>query len=115
MKNEPISKEILEELGWKYRSGFYWELPWVTECNEISNRGLSWRLNYIAPDKALHIDYYERNSFEWERAYSGPCSTLDDILLLMTLLKLHQRSEYQDVGEPQWSDNIEPWERITEE
>ena len=110
-----MNKEVLVELGWVFKQGFYWTLPWITECDEISNRWLSWRLNYVAPDRALHIDCYERNSFEWERAYSGPCNIKEDLVEIMKLLKLHQKSPYQDVEEPRWSNNIEPWERITED
>ncbi len=111
-----ISKEIIAEQGWIYKSGFFWYLPWVTECDEISNRGLSWRLNYVAPDRALHIDCYERNAFEWERVYAGPCTTAEELKTIMQLLKLHQKSTLYSEEEGRdipWSDNIESWERLT--
>ena len=110
-----LTKDIIKELGWVYRSGFYWELPWNTDCDEISNRGLSWRLNFVDSDKALHVDCYERNAFEWERAYSGPCNTKKDLELIMKLLKLDQKTELYNDMDARWSDNIESWERLVED
>ena len=110
-----ISKEVLKEAGWVFRSGFYWELPWVTECDELSNRGLSWRLNYIAPDRALHIDCYERNSFEWERCYQGPCHTKEELLHIMEMFKLNNKSQYYKENDAPWSDNVGPYERLSED
>ncbi len=110
-----ISKEVIKELGWVFRQGFYWQLSWNTDCDEISNRGLSWRLNYAAPNKSLHIDCYERNAFEWERYYSGPCNTKEDLVDIMRLLKLHQKSELYTEMDVPWTDNTELWERITDD
>jgi hypothetical protein len=111
-----LTKEIIKELGWEYRSSFFWELPWNTDCDEISNRGLSWRLNFVSSDKTLHIDAYERNSFEWERIYAGPCNTKQDLIDIMKLLKLHQKSElYTEKAPRPWEDNKTFWDRITDD
>lgn len=110
-----LTKEILIELGWKYKGGFFWELPYVTECDELSNRGLSWRLNFVSPDRALHIDCYERNSFEWERAYMGPCHTKQELYFLMGIFKLNNKSPYYTENDAPWTDNIEPTKRVSED
>lgn len=88
-----MNKDDIRELGWEYHGGFFWELPWNTDCDEISNRGLSWRLNWVSADRHLRIECYERNAFEWETAYMGPCCSREDLVIIMGLLKLGQKSE----------------------
>jgi hypothetical protein len=110
-----LTKEVLVELGWKFHGGFYWELTWNTDCDEISNRGLSWRLNFVNPNRALHIDCYERNAFEWERCYQGPCHTVTDLLTIMGMLKLENKSELYTENDASWTDNTESTERISED
>jgi hypothetical protein len=84
-----LSKEDIESLGWKYINGFYWEWPVKgLECEEISNRSLDWRLNWVNPQKSLKLMCYERNSFEWEVVYAGPCPTINELRYLMNLLRI---------------------------
>lgn len=75
----------------KHIGGFYYEWPVkdTLYCDEISNRTLDWRLNWVNEEKYLRIDCYERNSFEWETAFMGPCPTINDLKYLMGLLKIH--------------------------
>lgn len=110
-----LTKEVLVELGWKYKGGFFWEWPNVTECDELSNRGLSWRLNHVAPDRALHIDCYERNSFEWERCYMGPCHTKEKLEYIMKMFKLENTSKYYKENDAPWTDNINSTERLSDD
>jgi hypothetical protein len=63
-------------LGWVHEGGFFYKWPADTSIDEISNRPLSWRLNFVDYDRYVKIECYERNSFEWETAYMGPCSKL---------------------------------------
>lgn len=88
-----LTKDDIRARGWVHRGGFFWELPWNTDCDEISNRGLGWRLNWVAPGKYLKIECYERNAFEWETAYMGPCEGAEQLDIIMGLLKLGQKSE----------------------
>ncbi len=88
-----MSKEVIAANGWVYRGGFFWSLPYNTDCEEISNRGLGWRLNWVKPGSYLRIECFERNAFEWETAYMGPCYSDGDLVTIMGLLKLGQRSE----------------------
>ncbi len=110
-----LTKEIIAELGWKFKGGFFWELPHVTECEELSNRGLSWRLNFVEPNRALHIDFYERNSFEWYRAFEGPCHTKEDLVLLIQIFKLNNKSIHWTENDARWEDTVGPFPRLSDD
>lgn len=85
-----LSKEDIEGEGWKKTGGFWWEWPIEYElyCDEISNRPVDWRLNWMDATRYLRIECYERNSFEWETAYMGPCPTVNELRYLMRLFNI---------------------------
>lgn len=87
MSEKYLGHEDILAKGWVYEGGFFYKWPVDTEVPEISNRPLSWRLNFVDYDRYLKIECYERNSFEWETAYMGPTSKFN-MGLIMKLLKL---------------------------
>ena len=85
-----LSKEQIEAEGWKYLGGFWWEWPIKDSIyvEEFSNRTLDFRLNFSSPDKYLIMEAYERNSFDWERVFAGPCPTVNELRTLQRWFKI---------------------------
>lgn len=88
-------KQDILDLGWiQPHPGFWYEWP-VKEtlyCDELSSRPLDWRLNWVEDGRALHIDFYERNVFDWLRAYEGP-GDIEKLKMLMQWLKISPPQE----------------------
>jgi len=79
-------------LGWVHEGAFFYKWPADTSIDEISNRPLSWRLNFVDYDRYVKIECYERNTFEWETAYMGPAPDVFKLKVVMNWfdLKLSQ-------------------------
>jgi hypothetical protein len=85
-----LTKEQIEAEGWIHIGGFWWEWPVknTIEVEEFSNRTLDFRLNFSGADKYLIIKAYERNSFDWETVFAGPCPTINELRTLMRWFKI---------------------------
>ena len=82
--------QLLADLGWVHIGGFFYEWPTKNTIyiDEISSRPLDFRLNFVDWDRALKIEFYERNSFEWFPCFEGPVKTVDDIKDLMKIFNI---------------------------
>ncbi len=76
MKNS-LTKEYVQDFGWEYINGFYYEFPVKNTImiEEYSNRALDFRLNFVDFGRYLMLEAYERNGFMWETCFRGKCKT----------------------------------------
>jgi hypothetical protein len=77
-----ITKETITSYGWHHLNGFFYEFPIRNEIEvpEFSNRPVDFRLNFVGHDRYIELSLYERNGFEWETGYRGPCRTEEEFL-----------------------------------
>ena len=99
-----INKDTLLSWGWEYMGGFFYRWPYDTYCEDISNRPLSWRANWVCDGRHFKIECYERNAFEWETAYMGPLRNEEDWEYISSLLNIcHDFSQANNGKDEFWS------------
>lgn len=85
-----LDKQDILDLGWIHIAGFYYEFPIknTIECEEYSNRPLDFRLNFVSNDRYIMIEAYERNLFDWEVCFRGPCKTKEELEYIMSIFNI---------------------------
>lgn len=93
---EEVGKQDILNTGWKFLGGFFYYYPYNTYLDEFSNRHISWRLNFVDSTRYMKIEAYERNSFDWETVYCGPCRTKEVLDYLMNLFQIKPTDDLQE-------------------
>lgn len=85
-----LTKDQIKDEGWVQIGGFYWEWPVKNTIyiDGYSSRSLDFRLNFTDAESYLMIEAYERNSFDWERIFAGPCPTINHLRYIMNLFNI---------------------------
>jgi len=85
-------KKLITDLGWEHTGAFWfnWPVKENIRLEEFSGRPVDFRLNFVAPDRYITIESYERNSFDWETVYCGAYISEEHLIYLMKTFNILQ-------------------------